>query len=39
MIKIINKNLNDTKIVTQGAYKELYESLGYVIVNDKQLKK
>lgn len=30
------KKDNDTKIVTQGAYKEFYEHLGYEIVNNKK---
>lgn len=34
MIKI-NKE-NDTKVVTQGAYKNYYEHLGYKIVSDKK---
>ncbi len=34
------KKDNDTKIVTQGAYREYYECLGYEIVkNEKPLKK
>lgn len=34
MIKI--RKDNNTKVVTQGAYKEFYEHLGYEIVNDKK---
>lgn len=37
MIKI-SKN-NDIKVVTQGAYKEYYEHLGYEIITEKPLKK
>lgn len=33
MIKI--RKDNNTKVVTQGAYKEFYEHLGYQIVNEK----
>ena len=34
------KKDNDTKVVTQGAYREYYEYLGYEIVkNEKPLKK
>lgn len=34
MIKIQKEN--DTKIVTQGAYREYYEHLGYEIINEKK---
>lgn len=37
MIKI--RKDNDIKVVTQGAYKEFYEYLGYEIIKDKPLKK
>lgn len=37
MIKI-SKDKN-VKVVTQGAYKEFYERLGYEIVEEKPLKK
>ena len=37
MIKI-RKDTNE-KIVTQGAYKNFYEHLGYEIVKDKPIKK
>lgn len=37
MIKI--QKDNNVKIVTQGAYREFYEHLGYKIVTDKPLKK
>jgi hypothetical protein len=33
MIKI--RKDDNTKVVTQGAYKEFYEHLGYQIVNEK----
>lgn len=34
MIKITNKELQDTKTVTVGAYREFYEHLGYEIVSN-----
>ena len=36
MIKIVNKKLNSTMVVTKGAYDNLYESLGYEIVKDEK---
>ncbi len=30
---------NNVKIVTQGAYKDFYEHLGYTIIEDKPIKK
>ena len=36
MIKIRNKDNTDEKIVTQGAFEEYFEYLGYTIVNDKK---
>lgn len=38
MIKITNKD-GDIKIVTQGAYEEYFEYLGYKIADDKKQSK
>lgn len=38
MVKIINKD-GDVKIVTQGAYEEYFEYLGYKIADDKKQSK
>lgn len=38
MVKIINKD-GDVKIVTQGAFEEYFEYLGYKIADDKKQSK
>lgn len=39
MVKIRNKDNTDEKIVTQGAFEEYFEHLGYTIVNDNEQNK
>ena len=39
MIKIRNKDNTDEKIVTQGAFEEYFEYLGYTIADDKKQSK
>ena len=39
MITIINKESNNKKVVTLGAYKDFYEPLGYVLFEEKPLVK
>lgn len=38
MIKIVNKLGENEMLVTNGAYENLYKSLGYKIVSEKEVK-
>lgn len=38
MIKIVNKLGENEMLVTNGAYENLYKSLGYKIVDEKEVK-